>query len=237
MAYRSKEDTLKEAERLGIDVSNDDWPTMQRRVKEALEREKLGMTADRVKRVSPYDSRRNSAGMRPYLGKTVYIAPELRPDANRIIRYMEELGDDVEIEEKHYEAGRVSDSEFSVSRDYTTGTFRVKGKTGRKVVAESSIPKENAQIMFRPGIDWFPVVTFNGRSGYLYKHSRFPNFRQALIASGYYEDYKDQLKEEPNVFYLTGLLCVEPRVAHRIMREIEERVRYIRDRGGSKWQR
>lgn len=233
MAYRNKEETLKEAERLGVDVEGDDWPTMQRKVKDALEMERLSNR----KADAPAKPMRTDPALKPYIGKYVYISPELRPDANRIIRYEEEIGDDLEIEEKTYTAGRVSDREFTTSRDYTTGTFRVKGKTGRKVVAEASIPKENAQITFRPGIDWFPVVSFNGRSGYLYKHHRFPNFQKALMETGYYEDYKDQLADEPNVFYLTGLLCVEPRVAHRIMREVEERVAINRKMGKTKWQR
>ena len=223
MAYRTKEDVMREAERLGIDVEGLDWPTMQKVVGDALKKEKLGVIEE---------ARKVDDGLKPYLDKTVIIAPEMRPDANRVIRYEEEIGDDLEIEEKRFSAGSVDNGEYSASRDYATGTFRVKGKTGRKVKAECSLPKENAQIIFRPGIDDFPVVTFMNRSGYLFTHHRLPNFKQALKESGWYEEYKSQLKDEPNVFYLTGLLCVDPGVAHRIMREIERKERVKRRENG-----
>lgn len=236
MAYRSKEDTINEARRLGIDVSGMSWPEMQKVVGQALKREELGdmgKSGKVAKAVRP-----EVRALEPYLDKTIMIAPELAPDANRIIRYEEEIGDDLEIEEKSfmgYEGGGI---EYTAGRDYTTGTYRVKGKTGRKVKAECSIPKENAQIIFRPGIDMFPVVTFRGTSGYLMTHHRLPNFKAALLQSGYYEDYKGMLKDPPNVFYLTGLLCVDPHVAHNIMKDIERRVADVRNGGrGEKWLR
>ena len=224
MAYRNKADTIKEAERLGIDVTGMDWPTMQKVVGDALKKEELGMPAKKIEASDADRIQREM--MKPYLGKVVRISPEMRPDANRIIRYLEELDDELDVEEKSFSAGDKSNDElYNMHRDYTTGTYIVKGKTGRKVIAESSLPKENAQMIFRPAQDMFPVVTFQGRTGYLFKHHRFPNFRRALIESGYYEDYKDQLTDEPNVFYLTGLLCVDVGVAHAIMNDIERRER------------
>lgn len=225
MAYRNKADTIMEAKRLGIDVEGMDWPTMQKEVSDALKREQLGIEQPEQRKV---DER-----LKPYLDKTVVIAPEMYPDANRIVRYIEEIGDDLEIEEKVFSAGNVDDSEYSTVRDYATGTFRIKGKTGRKVQAECSLPKENAQIIVRVGVDVLPVVTFMGRSGYLFTHHRLPNFKQLLKDSGWYEEYKDQLKDEPNVFYLTGLLCVDPGVAHRIMNEIERREKVRRKEFGN----
>lgn len=236
MAYRSKEDTIAEALRLGIDVSGMSWPEMQKVVADALKREELGETNKVHNASKSAVARPEIEALKPYLDKTILISPELAPDANRIIRYEEEIGDDIDTEEKSflgYEGGGI---EYTAGRDYTTGTFRIKGKSGRKVKAECSIPKENAQIVFRPGIDMFPVVTFRGVSGYLMTHQRLPNFKNVLVRSGYYEDYKDMLKDPPNVFYLTGLLCVDPHVAHSIMRDIEERVADIRNGGrGEKW--
>jgi hypothetical protein len=230
MAYRSKAETIAEAKRLGIDIEGMDWPTMQKVVSTALKKEaledKAPMEIDEIKIGKKDFEEMQRRMMEPYLGKTVRISPEMRPDANRIIRYFEELDDEIEVEEKTFSAGdKSNDNLYNMHRDYTTGTYIVKGKTGRKVVAESSLPKENAQMIFRPAQDMFPVVTFQGRTGYLYKHHRFPNFQRALIESGYYEDYKDRLKEEPNVFYLTGLLCVDVSVAHAIMNDIERRER------------
>jgi len=226
MAYRNKDDVIREAERLGVDIDGLDWQEMQKVVSDAIKREKLGMDEPAPKKQKVRKKKRNQhidEKLDPYIGKTVYISPEMRPDANRIIRYEEEIGDDLEIEEKTFMAGNTPDSEFSKVRDYATGTFRIKGKTGRKVKAECSLPKENAQIVFRPGIDAFPVVTFSHRSGYLYTHHRLPNFKEALKRSGYFEEYRDKLKGEPNIFYLTGLLCIDPGIAQQIMDEVERK--------------
>lgn len=236
MAYRSKEDTINEARRLGIDVSGMSWPEMQKVVGQALKREELGEISKTVK--TPNSIRPEIKALDAYRDKTILIAPELAPDANRIIRYEEEIGDDLDIEEKSFMGREGGGIEYTAGRDYTTGTYKVKGKTGRKVKAECSIPKENAQIIFRPGIDMFPVVTFRGTSGYLLTHHRLPNFKAALKQSGFYEDYKSMLKDPPNVFYLTGLLCVDPHVAHNIMNDIERRVADIRNGGrGETWVR
>lgn len=236
MAYRSKEDTINEARRLGIDVSGMSWPEMQKVVGQALKREELGEISKTVK--TPNSIRPEIKALDAYRDKTILIAPELAPDANRIIRYEEEIGDDLDIEEKSFMGREGGGIEYTAGRDYTTGTYKVKGKTGRKVKAECSIPKENAQIIFRPGIDMFPVVTFRGTSGYLLTHHRLPNFKAVLKQSGFYEDYKSMLKDPPNVFYLTGLLCVDPHVAHNIMNDIERRVADIRNGGrGETWVR
>lgn len=236
MAYRSKEDTINEARRLGIDVSGMSWPEMQKIVGQALKREELGEINKTVK--TPNSIRPEIKALDAYRDKTILIAPELAPDANRIIRYEEEIGDDLDIEEKSFMGREGGGIEYTAGRDYTTGTYKVKGKTGRKVKAECSIPKENAQIIFRPGIDMFPVVTFRGTSGYLLTHHRLPNFKAVLKQSGFYEDYKSMLKDPPNVFYLTGLLCVDPHVAHNIMNDIERRVADIRNGGrGETWVR
>lgn len=231
MAYRNKEEVLRQAERLGLDIADLPWAEQQKAVADAMKAEELGLLK-KEKKLSPEEE-----ALLPYMDKTVFIAPEMAADANRVVRYMEEIGDDLDVEEKRFTAGGDNKYGYSGYQDLSTGTFRVKGKTGRKVVAECSLPKENAQIVFRPGVDMFPVVTYRGKSGYLYKHHKFPNFKDVLVQSGYYEDYKDKLASGHNTFYLTGLLCVEPSVAHWIMHDIEERVADLRRRGGSKWRR
>lgn len=234
MAYRSKEDTIREANRLGIDISGMSWPEMQKVVGQALKREELDETSNRAKK----DTHVNE-NIKPYIGKTILMAPEMKADANRIIRSKITLGDDINIEEKSFMGMEGKGGiQYGAERDYATGTYWVKGKTGRKVEGEESLPKENARIIFRPGIDYFPVVTFRGRNGYLLTHQRLPNFKAVLMESGFYEDYKDKLQDEPNVFYLTGLLCVEPSIAHAIMRDIERRVAQRRKGvGDDRWER
>lgn len=234
MAYRNKADTEAEAKRLGIDVEGMSWPEMQKVVKTALEKERLGMNPD-VGNGADKDG--DKARIRPndyrnFKFKRKTLAPELRPDANRIIRYDEDLGEGLEIEERSFMGlegkGAIS---YTMNRDYATSTYKVKGRSGRRVTAEASIPKENAGRSFDPDKDgrddWFEVVEFMGRRGY-----RMKDFKAALEQTGYLQDYLDQLKDEPNAFYLTGILCVSIPVAHKIMRDVEERVIWEREHGG-----
>lgn len=226
MAYRNKEATLAEAERLGIDVSNMSWPEMQKEVKAALERERYNVNPDRGKSVDT-DGDIAKPMKRKIIFEPVTLAPELFPDHHRIIRYEEELGDELDVEEKTFMGmegkGQIS---YTTSRDFATGTYKVKGKTGRRVKGEASIPKENAGRNIDPNRDWFEVISFQGRKGY-----RFKPFKQALMKTGYYEDYRQMLSKEPNTFYLTGILCVSIPIAHHIMREVEDRAKYDREHG------
>ena len=238
MAYRDKETTEAEAKRLGIDISGMTWPEMQKAVKQGLIREQMETEAPKPKK-RKIESRptklSNGQVLAACKGQVLEIAPELRPDKNRAIMYYETLGDDLDIEEKKFYAGRTPDSAFPATRDYTTGTYRIKGKTGRKVVAESMIPKANARISYRVGVDWFPVVEFQGKRGYLFHHVRFPNFKQALIDSGYYGDYKQYIEDKKMTFYLCNIKCIDINAAHTIMREIEQRVKAEME--GKAWHR
>lgn len=249
MAYRNKEATEAEAKRLGIDVSGMSWPEMQRAVKTGLELERLskqqfnpntGPSVDTDGDKPPINRKLNKPDKlrndyRNYRFKRKTLAPELRPDANRIIRYDEDLGEGLEVEEKSFMGlegkGAIN---YTMNRDYATSTYKVKGRTGRHVIAEASLPKENAGRSFDPTYDWFEVVEFMGRRGY-----RMSQFKAALDQAGYLQDYLDQLRDEPNAFYLTGILCVSIPVAHKIMREVEERVRWENEHGGrhQSWRR
>ncbi len=228
MAYRNKDDTIREAKRLGIDVEGMDWPTMQKEVGNALK-------AEEMKKILGKDRKEMDENMKallPYLGYTVEIAPELSPDPNRLIRYLQDIGDDIMIEEKTFSAGNVNDSEYRASRDYTTGTFRILGKSGQRTIAECSIPKENAGARYRFTTDWFPVLRYMGRQGYpMRAYAGHPGFKDLLMQCGYWSEYKDKLRDEPNVFYLTGRLCVDIDVAHSIMRDIMRKERIKKERG------
>jgi len=228
MAYRNKDDTIKEAKRLGIDVEGMDWPTMQKEVSNALKAEELR----KVLGDSKEKARETFNGLLPYLGYTIELSPEMVPDPNRVVRYLEDVGDDVMVEEKKFTAGGVRDSEYTASRDYTTGTYKIIGRSGQRTIAESSIPKENAGAEYSFDRDWFPRLTYMGRSGYpMSSYMGHPGFKDLLKQTGHYNDYKDHLKDEPNVFYLTGRLCVDIDVAHSIMRDIMAREKNARERG------
>lgn len=159
-------------------------------------------------------------------GKTILISPEIRPQKNQRFKYDEVIGDEIEVEEANYN-GMTLDSR---NTNEAHGTYVIKGKTGRKVTALSTIPKENAGITFRPDTDLFPVVTFNGKSGYLLTHSRLPNVKATLKESGYWEEYREKFSEAPNVWYAAGkqLVC-DIGLVHYIINEIERKERNKRD--------
>ena len=261
MAYRKKEDWLAEAERLGIDTSDMDWPTLQKTVSQALKREEYGMldretqvaqvykevtepeVADIAKPIeqpkptkstgligklkkalSPEERR-----LKQFAGQELRIAPEIYPNAKRALHYREELGDELIVEEKHFDIRGLG---FTAETDDSkSGTYYVKGKTGQKTVATSGIPKEQPGLYYRPDMDYATVVTFMNRAGYLWTHQRLPNVKALLKESGYFEEYKHLFKDEPNIWYSAGLLCCDPSVVHQVFKEIEEKERIKRERG------
>ena len=228
MAYRNKDDTIKEAKRLGIDIEGMDWPTMQKVVGNALKAEEVKQLEGKLRRNFTDDELK----LLPYLGYKILLSPEMGPDPNRIIRYTEDIGDDLIVEEKTFTAGNVNNSEYKASRDYTTGTYRILGKSGQRTIAECSIPKENVGATYDFERDWMPRLTYMGREGYPMKaYKGHPGFKDLLKQSGHWSDYKEMLRDEPNVFYLTGRLCVDIDVAHSIMREIMRNERIKKERG------
>lgn len=260
MAYRNKEACLREAERLGLDVSDMTWPELQKAVSKALAIEELkGVhnpdTSTPGKKKSDWDGDVTER----YLGATVLLSPELKPERYRLLKYDEILGDDYDVEERRFDIDG-NDNVYDISggsvdydnvidsfHDYTTGTYRLKKRKDRKVIAMSSVPKENSGMYIRPGIDPAVVVTWQGRVGYLWKHWRYPNVKALLQESGYYQDYKHLFKDEPNVWYAKGQLVCDPNLVMKVLREIEQRaqeeaeekqakrMRLGLDKGGFTW--
>jgi len=169
-----------------------------------------------------------------YAGTTIFLSPELLPERYRLLKYEENLGPDVNIVERQFgvnEDGRVFDQtgEFRYDHqggpgtEYTSGTYRIAGESKRQVKGIASVPKENAGMTIRPWVDEVPVVSWKGRIGYLYSHPFYPNVKQLLKESGYYQKYKDRFIGEPNVWYAAGqLLVCDPILAKSVFREIEE---------------
>lgn len=254
MAYRNKEACIQEAERLGIDVSGMDWPTLQRTVSNALKAEELGIpvTQDKIDLVDDVREavqeavhereveepiKRINDPLLPYMNKTILMAPELAPERYRLVKYDEDLGPELEVVERTFDINRETDQVYDVSggevshenqidtyHDYTTGTYRIKERSERRVKGMASVPKENPMLSFRPGIDWATVVTFKGKSGYLWKHFRYPNVSDLLKQAGdqYYQKYRKLFKDQPNVWYACGHLVCDPYLVHQVLREIEE---------------
>lgn len=249
MAYRKKEDCIKEAERLGIDVSEMDWPSLQKAVSNALKLEELGVPVSEDSRElfdaiaeKPMEAKTENAAdpLTPYLDKFILMSPELSPERYRLVKYDEDLGPEMEVEERVFDIDRATDMVYDMSggevphenkidtyHDYTTGTYRIKSRGERRVMGMASVPKENPMLSFRPGIDWATVVTFKGKSGYLWKHWRYPNVSALIRQAGdeYYEKYRKVFKDQPNVWYACGHLVCNPHLVHRVLREIQDDAR------------
>lgn len=165
--------------------------------------------------------------MAPLRGKQLLICPEMAQTTRQLFGYDELLDEEVTIEEVVFENG----TPVTAQKDVTDGTYRITGKTGKRVVAHTALPKEGAGITFKPDEDIVPVVTFQGRSGYLWTHHRLPNVKQLLIESGYYEDYRERFKDEPWVWHAAGkLLCCDINLTKSVLRDIERKAREDRIR-------
>lgn len=245
--FMDKATVLAEAERLGVDVEGLSWPKMQSKVMAAQRNEqdvcKVVLNPQSVMTEEEYDNLKEVAKeqglderpgdpvwvhvpvdpMDEMRGKTLTICPEMAPTATQLFGYDEVLGDEIIVEEVVHE---IEKTEFRAGKSEVNGTYRVMGKTGKKVVAQTALPKEGSGIHFRPDVDLVPTTTFQGRTGYLWTHHSLPNIKQLLIESGYYEDYRHRFKDEPFVWHSAGkILACDINLVHSIFREIERKER------------
>ena len=126
--YRGKEACLAEAERLGIKGAAEmTWPQLQKAVSDGLKREELGVktiSAEDEVPVDLYDEvpvdlhekklDPEAEKLRPYIDKTIIISPELSPERYRLLKYDEDLGEDVEVVERRFDMNRETDEVFDL---------------------------------------------------------------------------------------------------------------------------
>lgn len=231
MGYRNKEECLIQAERLGIDIAGMTWPQLQKAVKEALLKEQLGLPVKKesLEENKPVEEpkakiqkpKKNKSKTKFYfdqlVGQKIMTSPELAPDVNRAIHYEEELGDDLIVDEKYYDIRNLDP--VIGERSMATGTYVIKGKTGRKVIAESALPKENPGESFTFGKDWVHVLEVNGKRGY-----RWTEVKYLLQKSGYYHKYKNEFKQ-PYVWYARGIIAVDIDLTNHVFNQIMEEER------------
>lgn len=230
--FMDKATVLSEAERLGVDVEGLSWPKMQSAVMAAQRYEQnvcnviVPAEEDEAPQETPGDpvwihvARDPMEDMR---GKTLMICPEMAPTSVQLLGYDEELGEELIVEEVTHDIGG---AQFTAGKTEVSGTYRVMGKSGKKVVAQTALPKEGSGIYFRPDVDLVPTTTFQGRTGYLWTHHSLPNVKQLLIESGYYEDYRHRFQDEPFIWHSAGkLLACDINLVHSIIREIERKER------------
>lgn len=223
--FMDKDVLLKEAERLGLteQLEGLTWPQQNKLVRDALtERGEIHRAEPQEPVLVPSKYAQAAHRVRTikdYRNKIVLVAPELKQTPIQLAKYEEDLGEEPMVEDSNvmddWNMGK------PLQKDLVTGTHYITGTTGRRVVAQSTLPKENAEITFRPTVDLVPVVKFQERRGYLFTHHRLPNIKALLIACGHYEEYRKTFSEPPYVFYLTGLLCCDIDAAHQIFDRIE----------------
>ena len=161
----------------------------------------------------------------------VIIAPEMAPTRIQLIKYEEDMGEDLETENVSYL--EQMQRGWQPDREQTFGSYKIKS-TGRRIKGQCTIPKENAGITFDPASgDMFPVVHWKGMKGYLWTHPTYPNVKGTLMATGYYYKYADLFKaglHPDNIWYSAGkLLTVSIPVVHNVMRQIERDAERDRD--------
>lgn len=153
----------------------------------------------------------------------VILAPEMKPTKYQLLKYEEELGQEVYVENVSWRDDRGGIREFE--KDTQTGTFRIKGKSGRRVVAQSTAPKENAGVSYNPETDLVPVVSWRGKRGYIWTHQHYPNIKELLMTCGKYHDYEELFDSQvhpDNIWYAAGkMLVCSISTVHKIFDEIE----------------
>lgn len=228
----TKEVLLAEAERLGVldQLEGKTWPQQQKLVIEAKAAAGDALNQDSKGKprpqepvlVKPSELAKDVSRVRrieDYFNKTVVLGAEIRPTQNQVYKYDEDLGEEPVVEDSNL-LERWNMGQPIGEKSLITGTHYIKGTTGRRVIGQSTLPKENAQITFQPERDLVPVVCFGSQRGYLFTHHRLPNIKALLQQCGYYGKYREQFSEPPAVFYLTGLLCCDIPTTHYVFDEI-----------------
>lgn len=211
---------------------NKDIPEYQMKVVEKNEQE--------LREVSPYNqdniAARNRAeklmrGRDPldklaqYNGKTILIAPEIKPNINTLA-YQEDLGEELEVEVIEFDPDTVDN--VSEGSQWNSKTYKVKGSTGRRVKAKSHLPRFQPMLTFRPDTDLVPVAELMGQRGYLFKHHSMPCIKSLLIESGTWEEHRAKFTNNNStssqaIFYIGGLLCCDISFTNYLFKEIENK--------------
>ena len=258
MPFMKKEDMLAAAERLGVNLSGLSWSEQQKAVQEALAKEPSGWTATAygidsfsdspkpepkpIKKESKMEENPEQKFLEEYEAKMlksykeakpVRITAEIKPMRNALFKYDEDLGEGVEVEDVSYVSGMPNLDQ----REQMTSTYAVKGKTGRKVFAKSTLPRENVMIYRDLHKHWLaPIVRdFQGRDGYIWSHPKYGGIKKLLIDSGYFEDYRDLFRGDlhPANIWMAGgkFFAVNMQLCERIFKEIERKAKKEEENG------
>lgn len=159
-----------------------------------------------------------------YENVVLIASPEQRPTQYQRNKYYENVGTQKNTREISFDIGR--NSPFGDSEGGTKSATYIVEETGRKVEAESTMPKYSALLTFRPTKDLVAVAEYGGHKGYLWTHHRLPNVRGLLDQMGAYDEFKDEWNRQPGrLFYLGGLLCCDISFTDSMMKRIQRELR------------
>lgn len=159
-----------------------------------------------------------------YENVVLIASPEQRPTQYQKNKWYETVGTQKDTEEISFDVGK--QSPFHGRESGTkNATYRITD-TGRKVEAESTMPKYSALITYRPMRDLCAIAEYGGHRGYLWTHQRLPNIRDLLEQMGAYEEFKEEWQKQPGrMFYLAGLLCCDISFTNSMMDRIQRELR------------
>lgn len=221
--HRPGEVTKSEKMQQAMQSKNDELEQLRREVNElkaAIQQQKKISMPDPTEPMEDVDTDTEKIDLH---FRPLYIDPEIRGERYQPVKYDEVLGADVDIEEVDMR-DKLGSTDLITDRA-VSGTYRVRKGNGKKVIAQSTIPKINAGIIYDPNVDIVPRVYHGGHEGYLYDHHIFPCIKGLLMQSGQFYKYKhlfNSAEHPENVWYAAGkLLVCDKGVADYVLREIE----------------
>ena len=205
-------------------ISKDDRDSEISRLKSELERVKSEQPMPQVPVVFDLGKNVPEPSIEDYENVVLIASPEQRPTQYQKGKWYENVGTQKDTEEVSLGVGR--DSPFGEGESGTrNATYRMKD-TGRKIEAESTMPKYSALITYRPTRDLCAIAEYGGHRGYLWTHQRLPNIKAMLMQMDAYEEYKDRWHDQPGrMFYLAGLLCCDISFTDSMIKRIQRDLR------------
>jgi hypothetical protein len=238
MGGLTKEQLKTEAKRLGVDIAGLSYHEAVSLVYRAKRRETEGdgtgeIPEDEKRYVEPRKAApqlTNVSDVPDLRGKTIMVAPEMAATAVQLIKYDEKLNEKTPVYEERMAGELVNPNE---DYNYKYASYKKTKELNKPNIAQSTLPKLNPGITFRPDKDLAPVITFQGQKGYAWHKIATGKLADGTVtyAAGIYDMLKDtfpeyltNFKEANRLFYLgTTKLCADIPFTHSIFRKIEER--------------
>ena len=159
-----------------------------------------------------------------YENAVLIASPEQRPQVNQRAKWYEDIG--TQKNTKEVSLGIGNDSPFRGKEGGTRDATYIVEDTGRKLQAQSTMPKYSTMLTYRPTKDLVAKATYEGHEGYLWQHQRLPNVVDLLRKMGAYEEFKGEWnKEIGRKFYLGGLICCDISFTDYMIEKIQRELR------------